>query len=94
MWLADDVTGAGLIRDLREWWDNVIVGEKIGYYVNENKSWLILKDPSKLDQVKETFSNTQIKITVEGKRHLGAVVGNDDFRKHYIDEKVMGGAMK
>ena len=91
VWLADDVTGAGLIRDLREWWDNVIVeGEKIGYYVNENKSWLILKDPSKLDQVKETFSNTQIKITVEGKRHLGAVVGNDDFRKHYIDEKVDG----
>ena len=91
MWLADDVTGADKIRDLREWWDNVIVeGEKIGYYVNENKSWLILKDPSKLDQVKETFSNTQIKITVEGKRHLRAVVGNDDFRKHYIDEKVDG----
>ena len=59
MWVADDVTGAGKIRDLREWWDNVIVeGEKIGYYVNENKSWLILKDTSKLDQVKETFSNT------------------------------------
>ena len=76
---------------MREWWDNIIVeGEKIGYYVNENKSWLILKDPSKLDQAKETFSNTQIKITVEGKRHLGAIVGNDDFCKHYIDEKVDG----
>ena len=72
VWLADDVTGAGKIRDLREWWDNVIVeGEKIGYYVSENKSWLILKDPSKLDQVKETFSNTQIKITVEGEKTSG-----------------------
>ena len=48
---------------------------------------MILKYPSKLDQVKETFSNTQIKITVEGKRNLGAVAGNDDFR-NYIDEKV------
>ena len=86
---ADDVTGAGKIRDLREWWDNVIVeGEKIGCYVNENKSWLILKDPSKLDQVKETFSNTQIKITVEEKRHLVAVVGNDDFRKHLANRIV------
>ena len=56
VWPADDVTGAGKIRDLREWWDNVIVeGEKIGYYVNENKSWLILKDPSKLDQVKRNI---------------------------------------
>ena len=26
--LADDVMGAGLIRDLREWWDNVIVEGK------------------------------------------------------------------
>ena len=61
---------------------------KIRYCVNKSKSWLILKDPLKLNLVKEVFPNTQIKITVEGKRHLGGVIGNYDFRKHYIDEKV------
>ena len=44
VWLADDATGAGDLHSLKEWRDLVIEqGNKIGYYVNESKSWLILK---------------------------------------------------
>ena len=66
VWLADDVTGAGRIRELKKWWDNIITeGEKFGYYVNGSKSWLIIKDPLKLDQAKDIFSDTQIKFTTD-----------------------------
>ena len=89
VWLADDATGAGKIPDLKGWWDTVIRdGPKFGYYVNESKSWLILKDPSKLQMVKEVFAGSDIKITTEGKRHLGAALGSDEFRHQYSSEKV------
>ena len=41
VWFADDATGC--LHSLKEW-----LGNKIGYYVNECKSWLILKDVNTL----------------------------------------------
>ena len=87
--LADDVTGAGSLKDLRNWWDTIISqGSKIGYYVNETKSWLIIKNELQLDEAKRIFNTTGIKFTTEGKRHLGATIGSADFRKTYATEKV------
>ena len=63
-------------------------GPKFGHYVNESKSWLIIKDASQLDYTKELFSNIAIKFTTEGKRHLGATIGSGDFRAAYTTEKV------
>ena len=34
------------------------------------------------------FSDTKINVTTEGKRHLGAVIGSNDFRTKYVNEKV------
>ena len=34
------------------------------------------------------FADTDIKITSEGQRHLGAALGSDNFRKTYTEEKV------
>ena len=77
------------INNFRKWWDVIIEeGKKIGYYVNEAKSWLILKDPSKRDIVDQMFEDTEIKVTTEGKRHLGAALGTEDFRRRYAAEKV------
>ena len=71
------------------WFKNVIAeGNKFGYIVNEEKSWIILKDPKKLDEAKSLFSSTNIKLTIEGKRHLGAALGTFDFRSQYAAEKV------
>ena len=87
--LADDITGAGKILDLRIWWDTIISeGEKFGYYVNESKSWLIIKNPNQFDHTQNIFKDTGIKITCEGKRHLGAVIGSEDFKSEYVCEKI------
>ena len=64
-------------------------GKKYGYFVNESKSWLILKDGERIEAAKEMFKDTAIKFTSEGKRHLvGAAIGSDNFRKIYAREKV------
>ena len=89
VWLADDATGAGKLDKLKLWWDKVILeGTKLGYFVNQSKSWLILKDPDELETAQNIFENSQIKITTSGKRHLGAALGSQDFKKEYISEKV------
>ena len=73
--LADDITGAGKFRKLRKWWDTVVEhGRKLGYYVNEGKSWIIIRDPNNLRLAQEIFEGTGIKFTTEGKRHLGASI--------------------
>ena len=82
--LADDITGAGKILDLRIWWDTVISeGKTFGYYVNLSKTWLIIKNTNSLDHAHNIFKDTGIKITCEGKRHSGAVIGSEDFKSAY-----------
>ena len=89
VWLADDATGAGTLKNLKIWWDRVTLeGRKHGYHVKPSKSWLILKDPNKLEEAAKIFQNSPIKITAEGKRHLGAALGTNDFKMSYIEEKV------
>ena len=43
--LANDITGAGTLVNLKKWWSTIMSeGSKFGYYVNEDKSWLIVKN--------------------------------------------------
>ena len=89
VYLADDISGAGSLDDLIIWWKNVISeGKKFGYLVNEKKSWLILKDHGNLQEGQRLFSNTGIKLTNDGQRHLGAAIGTSNFRAQYAAEKV------
>ena len=88
-WLADDAAGCGKLIDLVEWWKLICEeGLKIGYSVNESKSWLISKDPQLLDEAMRFFARSNINITTEGKRHLGAALGNSSFCNEYIQYKV------
>ena len=87
--LADDITGAGTLVNLKKWWSTIIFeGSKLGYYVIEDKSWLIAKNKNLLNEAQQIFSNSDIKFTTEGKKHLRAAVGSSDFRKVYATEKV------
>ena len=44
MAFADDITGIGDLKRLKEWWLKVIdIGPKFGYYPEPTKSWLIVK---------------------------------------------------
>lgn len=85
---ADDLSGAGKIGDLRKWWGSVVAhGPSIGYYPNSFKSWIIVK-PEKLKEAERIFSNTNINITIDGKRHLGAVIGSDIYKEEYVNDLV------
>ena len=85
---ADDVTGAGKLLFLRIWWDLINkYGPLMGYFPKASKSWLTVKHEH-IDAAQQTFKGTGINITEEGRRHLGAVIGSDEYKKEYVREKV------
>ena len=56
--------------------------------MNARKSWLILKSEKDLTLAQQIFSDTDLNITTEGKRHLGTALGSDTFKKKYAEGKV------
>ena len=59
------LTGVGKIHQLIEWWKNVFhYGPYLGYYINESKSWLIMKEEY-IQIAKETFRDYNIKLTTD-----------------------------
>ena len=87
--LADDITGAGTLVNLKKGWPTIISeGSKFGCYVNKDKSWLIVRNKNLLNDAQQIFSNSVIKFTSEGRRHLGAASGSSDLRKVDATEKV------
>ena len=85
---ADDLSGAGNLEKVLEWWHQLSdLGPKYGYYPNPKKSWLIVKK-GKEGKAKELFKDSGIQITSEGQRHLGAAIGSQTFKDKYITEKV------
>ena len=87
-WFADDASGAGTAIQLKEWWDTLTEdGPDYGYYPKDEKCWLIAK-PEKEEIIRATFKETEINITNEGKKHLGAAVGTRSYLTEYVNEKV------
>ena len=88
VWLADDASAAGKLLNLKDWYQDLEKdGKPHGYYVNGEKSWLIVKTKELESVAKEIFGDS-VNITSEGKRHLGAVIGSDDYSKTFCEEKV------
>ena len=88
-WFADDGTGGGSIVQLKKMWDNVNKeGPKYGYYPKASKSILIVKGLENLPKAKAVFKGTGVQITVEGDRHLGAVLGSEDFKRDFVKRKI------
>ena len=87
-WYADDATGAGALTDIRKWWDELLVaGPALGYYPNAKKCWLVVKS-EKLKEANDVFAGTGINITTEGRKHLGAVLGQRSYLEEYVGSKV------
>ena len=85
---ADDVTAAGKLNGLRRWWERLCeVGPKFGYYPNAGKTWLITTDELYEEAIK-IFTGTNINLTTEGKRHLGAVIGKERYKSEYLSKKI------
>ena len=89
-WFADDSTVGGKLREMRKWWDALnTAGPKYGYYPKPSKTLLIVKDEKFIDEATEMFGQTGIKITLTGERHLGAVIGSQEYRDEYVNGKIM-----
>ena len=59
--------------------------------MNGSKSWLIVKSDVLADDHEEKrVSGDEVHITTEGQRHLGAVIGSQEFKDQYCREKVFG----
>ena len=89
VWLADDASAAGKLKSLASFFQHLSEeGIKYGYFVNEVKSWLILRNEHDLEEANEIFKNFDIQITTEGQRHLGAALGTKSFKEKYVGDKV------
>ena len=76
-----DITAAGKIIQLKHWWDTLCeLGPKFGYYPEAHKSWLIIKEHTR-EHANVTFKDTNIQISSEGQRHLGAVIRSVKYKQ-------------
>ena len=84
---ADDLSAGRSLSNIKKWWKVLCnLGPKFGYNPEASKCWLIIK----LQLVKEAeklFENSKINVTVNCKRHLGAVIGSQEYRDEYVINK-------
>lgn len=62
-------------------------GPGFGYFANGRKTRLVVK-PEFLQSATEIFRDTDIIITAEGCRYLGAPLGTLEFMKSFVEKKV------
>ena len=90
-WYADDAAACGILRKLKDWWVKLCdIGPSFGYFPKPSKTVLIVKDLKYLPTAKSLFHGTGIKITLEGDRHLGAVIGSSSFKESFVKKKIDG----
>ena len=78
---ADDFTVAGKLTSIRDYWGKLtVLGAKYGYFPKASKSCLIVKE-DKLGQTRNIFNDLNVNITIDGKRHLSAVIGSNEYRQ-------------
>ena len=88
-WFADDSSSAGKIAEIKKWWDTLNhIGPKYGYFPKPSKTIMIVKTPEMLEHANDVFKDSGITIVLEGERHLGAVIGSNDFKENFVSKKV------
>ena len=63
------------------------IGAKFGYFPKPSKSYLTVKE-DQLPNAATLFDNSDVNITVEEKRHLGAIVGSEMYKGEYVNDLV------
>ena len=84
------MSAAAPIGQLKKSWDKLgRLGPKFGYYPEGSKSWLVIrKNTEKRAESIFPHTHTNVKITTEDKRHLGAVIETTNYRQSYVKEKI------
>ena len=87
-WYADDATCAGWLEGPRKWWDGLNeMGPSLGYHPDAKKCWLVT-EPKKENEAMEVFGDTATKISTQGQKDLGAVLGSRTYLEEYMRGKV------
>ena len=74
---VDEFTVADKLTSIRDYWGKLTVfGSKYGYFPKVSKSYLTVKE-DKLGEARNVFNDSNVNITIEGKRHLGVVISNE-----------------
>ena len=82
---ADDLTAAGTIIHLRNWWETLCRLEpKFGYFPEGSKSWLIVKEKW-VQKAQFVFKDPNIKITTATSR---CSYGLETFKQKHVQEKI------
>ena len=85
---ADDFTVPGKLSSIKDCWSQLTsIDPKYGYFPKASKSYLIVKE-GQLPNATTLFDNSNINITVKGKRLLGAIIGSDSYKREYIHDLV------
>ena len=88
VWYADDATSASTCKSLRTWWDDLSeLGPMFGYNPNGSKTYLVVKEDHE-ECATRLFADTDVHVTTNGKRHLGAALGSKTFTEEYVSAKV------
>ncbi len=88
VWYADDAAAGRKLNFLRQWWNKLnTFGSFFGYLPNAKKLWLIVKEGN-IDAARAHFENTNINITTEGRKYLGAALGTKKFCDTFLKNKV------
>ena len=88
VWFADDATGGGSLTALRSWWDKLVtLGPNFGYHPNGDKTWLVVKEGLE-DAATEAFVGTSVRVTTQGRKHLGAALGSRSFVEQCVSQQV------
>ena len=88
MTFADDFTVTGKVDEFKLY-RNMLqqVGPLYEYF--PFKSNLIVKEYF-YENAKETFKNSEVKLTKEGQKHLIAIIGSDAFKESFIKSLAEG----
>ena len=78
---ADDLTVAQKLGDIKYLWDKLAtIGPKYRCFPKSTKSYLIVKKKNCLKGAKTMFTDTNINITTDSRKHLGAAIGSDIYK--------------
>ena len=87
-WYSDNAAATGKITQLRVWSDEICrPGPSYGYFANRSKSWLVIKEEFE-KKAEATFTDTNVKITSEGRSHLGVPIGSSTYINQFVTWKV------
>ena len=82
---AGDLTVAGKLTSIRDYWGKLTLFWP-GTWLLPKSFKVIFKKEDELSEARNVFNDSNVNITIEGKRHFGAVTGSNEYREEYVKD--------